>query len=135
MWRPGTAIQEYDEQYFHLETIKYPKKDLGYISLISVDPNYQGSGIGKKLVEKAIKQQKEWGTKVIIVHVSTSSPGGASEKLFTSFGFVFNYLHKQPWYEYSKREGQEGFSCIFCGNPCTCDELEMVLELLKTDYK
>jgi GNAT superfamily N-acetyltransferase len=109
-----------------LDKIKFSKKDLGYIALVSVEKDFQGQSIGKKLVKKALEVQKEWGSKAILVHASKSSGGNASEKLFSFFGFIPIYLHEKPWREYSKEKGPKGFWCNFCGNPCICDELEMV---------
>jgi len=128
-WYPGTVFREHDDEYFFFDKLIYPKEKLGYISLISVDMNYQGQGIGRKLVAKVIEQQKQWGAKAIIVHASKNSPGDASCKLFSSFGFISVGIHKSPWLEYSQELGPNKFQCVFCGNPCVCDELEMVLDL------
>ncbi len=123
---PGKIFEEIDDEFFALDKIELEKKDIGYIALVSIRKDFQGKGVGRQLVKKTIKQQKEWGSKAIIVHASKSSPGNASEKLFFSFGFEPIKLHKQPWHEYSQEKGPKGFWCQFCGNPCTCDELEMV---------
>lgn len=129
MRRPGKIFDEIEDKYFNLELIKFSKEEIGYIALVVIKKEVQGQGIGKTLVQKAIELQKEWGAKAIIVHASQSSPGKGSEKLFASQGFKPVFLHKAPWHDYSKEQGSEGFWCNFCGNPCNCDELEMVKEL------
>lgn len=126
MRRPGKIFKELEDKYFHLKELKPFKSETGYIALVTVDKKYQGQGIGKLLVERAIEIQKEWDVSAIIVHASKSSPGNGSEKLFANFGFVPVHLHKQAWHDYSVEKGPEGFWCNFCGNPCKCDELEMV---------
>lgn len=125
MRRPGKIFKEIEDKYFDPKNLGN-KDDTGYIALVIVSKKYQGQGIGKKLVEKAIKLQKDWEAQKIIVHASKSSPGNASEKLFAKMGFESGSLHKAPWLEYSKKQGAENFYCNFCGNPCHCDELEMV---------
>ena len=126
MRRPGKVFKEIGDRYFEPENLKIGKDKIGYIALVSVDAEYQGHGIGKKLVARAIVSQKNWNASEIIAHASESSPGNASERLFSSFAFIPTKLHKQPWHDYSLKEGPEVFLCNFCGCPCKCDELEMV---------
>jgi ribosomal protein S18 acetylase RimI-like enzyme len=128
MWYPGTAFSVFGENHFFLEKIGVPKRKVGYIALISVSEACQGRGVGKKLVQKAIKYQSAWGARAVIVHASQNSPGNASEKLFAFCGLRPVVLHKAPWLEYSREAGPKKFLCVFCGNPCRCDELEMVLQ-------
>jgi|GEM_PF-1663390 len=130
MWRPGEVFREHDDKYFNFEKHPYGREHLGYIAIVAVDKEYRGQGIAKKLVKKALKIQKEWETKAVLVHASKGSPQNASEKLFKSLGFESIGLQKSPWLEYSKEKGPEGFWCVFCGNPCKCDQLEMIKELV-----
>lgn len=129
MWRPGAVFKEHDEKYFYFEKHNCDRRDTGYIALVVVDKDFQGKGVGKKLILSALKIQKNWGAKAVVVHASKNSPGNASEKLFNSLGFESIGLHKAPWLEYSKERGPEGFQCIFCGNPCKCDQLEMIKKI------
>lgn len=124
--RPGRIFSELPDEHFALNRIKYDKPDLGYVAIIVVDAKVQGKGVGKKLVKEALKYQEEWGSKAVLVHCWQSSPGGASERLFSSLGFEPLKVHKQPWHEYAKEVGPKGHLCVACGNPCICDELEMV---------
>ncbi|HOX40800.1 MAG TPA: GNAT family N-acetyltransferase [bacterium] len=126
MRRPGKIFEEWDESKFTLSKINVEKGHIGHIGLLAVDPEFQGQGIGKKLIRRALKNLKEWGSKCVTVHVWQSSPGGASEKVFRSLGFEPLTLHKKQLYEHSKKLGPENYWCVVCGNPCKCDELEMV---------
>lgn len=124
--RPGKIFVDYPDEYFELSKIKAAQKSIGYIAVIAVAKDCQGLGIGKMLLKKALGLQQEFGSGAVVVHCSKNSPGNASEKLFTSFGFKPLKLFVRPWEEISKIRGKEGFACAFCGNPCVCDELEMV---------
>ena len=124
--RPGKIFFELPDEHFDLEHINYSKKDLGYIAIVVVDSKHQGKGIGKLLLNEALNLQKDFGSKAVIVHCWQSSPGKGSEKLFRSAGFEALKVHKQPWHEYALEVGSEGHLCAACGNPCTCDELEMI---------
>jgi ribosomal protein S18 acetylase RimI-like enzyme len=125
-FRPGKVFNIFPEGHFALEKIKCEKEDIGYISIVAINPNLQGRGIGKQLVEKALMLQKDLGSKCVGVHCWQGSPGNGSQKLFESFGFEPLKIHKSPWKEYSKKKGPKGYWCPACGNPCICDELEMV---------
>lgn len=124
--RPGKIFLELPDDLFALDRVRYDKKDIGYIAIVVVEKGQQGKGIGQLLLKEALKYQKEWGSKAVLVHCWQSSPGRASEKLFASFGFEPLKVHKQPWYKYAREAGPKGHFCVACGNPCTCDELEMI---------
>jgi ribosomal protein S18 acetylase RimI-like enzyme len=126
MLRPGKIFGELPDKHFSLKKIKCQKNEIGYVTLIAIEPKYQGKGIGKKLVEKGLKEQKIFGSKCVLVHAWQGSPGNASEKLFKSLGFEPLKLYKSPWEKHSKVVGPKGYWCPVCGNPCVCDELEMV---------
>ncbi len=122
--RPGKIFNELPDEHFDLENTRANKNEIGYISWIAIDQKYQGRGIGKKLVDKALKYQRKW--KAVIVHCWQKSPGNASQKLFEKAGFKTQKMFKSPWHNYSKKAGPENYWCVVCGNPCICDELEMV---------
>lgn len=125
-FRPGKIFLEMPDKHFSLDLIGCKKPEIGYITLVAIRKDYQGRGIGKKLVDEALRLQKEFGSKCVGVHCWQGSPGNASQKLFESFGFEPLKMHKSPWEEYSKKKGPKGYWCPVCGNPCVCDELEMV---------
>jgi len=124
--RPGNIFKEIPDENFDLKSYKLDKKEVGFIILVAVDPKYQGKGIGKSLVAKALRYQKDFGAKAIGVHAWQNSHGNGSQKLFESFGFSALKMHKSPWLAYSKAAGPKGYWCPVCGNPCKCNELEMV---------
>ncbi|OQB06233.1 MAG: Acetyltransferase (GNAT) family protein [bacterium ADurb.Bin212] len=123
---PGRIFEEMEDKYFSLDKIICDKKNYGYVVLIAVHEKYQGMGIGKKLLKKSLIEQKNIGAKAVGVHCWQSSPGNASQKLFESFGFEPLKLHKKTWYEHSKKVGIDNFECTVCGNPCSCDDFEMI---------
>lgn len=47
----------------------------GYIQKLVVDKNYRGKGIGKRLIEKAIKKLKELGTLYIPINCEAENIG------------------------------------------------------------
>lgn len=135
MRHPGKIFEELDERHFSLKKIKCKKSEIGYVTLIAVEPENQRNGIGKELLKKGIEEQKEFGSKCVVVHAWQGSPGNASQKLFESFGFEPLKMHKSPWKEYSEKKGPKGYWCPVCGNPCVCDELEMVKYLETEELK
>lgn len=124
--RPGNVFNEIPDENFDLKNYKFGKADIGFIILVAVDPKYQGRGIGKQLGAEAMKYQGDFGAKAVGVHAWQNSPGNGSQKLFESLGFLTLKMHKSPWLAYSKKAGPKGYWCPVCGNPCKCDELEMV---------
>lgn len=124
--RPGKIFNELPDEHFDLENTRANKNEIGYISWIAIDQKYQGRGIGKILVDKSLKYQKEWQAKAVVVHCWQGSPGNASQKMFEKVGFKPLKMFKSPWYNHSKETGPENYWCVVCGNPCVCDELEMI---------
>lgn len=126
MFRPGKVFKTTQAQFISLDKIKTEKSKIGYIMFLAVSKKHQGKGIGKSLVLAGIKKQQEFGAECVLIDAWQSSPNGASQKLFEGLGFKTIKLHKQPWFEESKKVGLKKFNCVVCGNPCKCDELEMV---------
>jgi ribosomal protein S18 acetylase RimI-like enzyme len=126
MYRPGKVFKTTQAKYISLDKIKAEKSKIGYIMFLVVSKKHQGKGTGKSLVKAGVKNQKEFGAECVLTDAWQSSPNGASQKLFESLGFEAIKLHKQPWLEESNKAGPKKFTCVVCGNPCKCDELEMV---------
>lgn len=123
---PGEELHNYKEKCIILDKIKVKRQELASIPVIVVSSEYQKMGIGKRLIKKGLKELENAGAKAVLTHIWMSSPGNASEKLFTSFGFLPIKIHKKIWFENSKKMGPKKYSCAVCGNPCTCDALEMI---------
>ena len=126
MFRPGKAFSEFPGKYITTRLIKAKKNKIGYIAFVAVEPLYQGHGVGKRLIAQAISTQKIFGADCIVAHAWQGSPGGVSERLFSSYNFESIKMHKSPWKKHSERRGPDGYWCQVCGNPCICDGLEMV---------
>lgn len=124
--RPGKVFGEVKDKFFALDKIDCAKDEIGHINVIAVSEENQKKGIGKLLLKRALQLQRDFGAKCVNVFAWQSSPGMGSQKLFESFGFETIQLLKHPWLEYSKKVGPKKFWCVVCGNPCKCDELEMV---------
>jgi len=122
----GRVFDDYDEKYISLDKINCSRKELGYIVYIVVGKEHQGKGIAKRLAKIALDSLKKTGAKAVGVHCWAGSPGKASEKFFKTLDFDPIKLHKRSLCEYSRKLGPEGYWCVKCGNPCKCDELEMV---------
>ncbi|RZK04951.1 MAG: GNAT family N-acetyltransferase, partial [Flavobacterium sp.] len=56
-----------------------------YIDTLSVDPKFQGKGIGRNLIETVIEKAKSLGFKKVGLLVSTSNPN--AKRLYEKIGF------------------------------------------------
>jgi len=56
-----------------------------YISTVMVHPDYQGRGLGRRLLEQACSEAREFGAKRVILHVRLGST--AAKALYASLGF------------------------------------------------
>lgn len=69
------------------ETIVAPPiKDVICLHNLAVSPEKQGSGIGAKLIEHFIAEEKKKGTRVVSLNVAETNP--RAKKLYESLGFV-----------------------------------------------
>lgn len=62
------------------------EKDWSYIRFVTVDPDYRGYGIGKKLTEMCIDKAKE--TNEILVALHTSEFMNAARHIYEKLGFT-----------------------------------------------
>lgn len=84
----------------HVWIATYGKKKIGFIIAapyegeldtseivaVALEPKYQGKGIGKRLLEFALKNLKESNTQAVIAHVAEGN--NASLRLFLAKGFL-----------------------------------------------
>lgn len=124
---PGETLSDYEEKCITLDKINATRGEIGCVQVVVVNKAFQGRGIGKRLLTKGLEVLKGAGARAVLAHIWLSSPGGASEKMFLSFGFRPIKTHKRVWYESSIKMGPARYQCAHCGNPCKCDALEMVL--------
>jgi len=89
-------------------------EDLAEIRSLVVSEEYQGKGIGAKLVEACLKEAKELG--IPKVFVLTTSPN-----FFKKLGFI----------EINKQELPQKVwaDCIRCSKFPECDEIPMIKEI------
>ena len=91
----GQLLPKYRKPFMDYIAENYKVKDLVvedetvpdeiYIDTVSVSPNYQGKGIGKKLIAAAIAQSKAKNHKKIGLLVDFKNPN--AKKLYSALGF------------------------------------------------
>jgi ribosomal protein S18 acetylase RimI-like enzyme len=64
----------------------HPTKEFGYITTISIIKEFQGIGLGKRLLEKAKSHASENGFKKIRLQVHSNNI--TAQNLYAKFGFV-----------------------------------------------
>lgn len=69
-----------------------PKKDIVCLHNLAVSPEQQGSGIGSKLIEYFIAEEKKKGTQVVSLNVAETNP--MAKKLYERLGFVVKHKKK-----------------------------------------
>ncbi len=94
-----------------------------YFKCNTVDENYRGLGVGKKLLNQAIKAAKQQGAEAGISHLWKQSPNNSAVAYFSHCGGKLITTHKDRWLEDSK----QGYCCVLCGNDCHCDAVEMII--------
>lgn len=100
-----------------------PKDKCCYFKCNTVDENYRGLGIGKKLLQLSIEAAKEQGAQAGISHLWKQSPNNSAVAYFTHSGGELVKSHPDKWNEESKR----GYICILCGHDCHCEAAEMII--------
>jgi ribosomal protein S18 acetylase RimI-like enzyme len=65
-----------------------PKRSMGEISMLAVDPDYQGGGIGTALTEFALDRLKDAGMKVAMVETGGDPGHAAARRTYEKTGCV-----------------------------------------------
>jgi ribosomal protein S18 acetylase RimI-like enzyme len=65
-----------------------PKRSMGEISMLAVDPDYQSSGVGTALTEFALQRLKDAGMKVVVVETGGDPGHAAARRTYEKAGFV-----------------------------------------------
>ena len=65
-----------------------PKRSMGEISMLAVDPDYQGAGIGTALTEFALDRLKDAGMKVAMVETGGDPGHAAARRTYEKAGYV-----------------------------------------------
>lgn len=100
------------------------KQDVAYFKCNTIDPAYQGQGLGGKLLAASVTTLKQMGAKAGLSHIWMQSPGNASYKYFTKAGGQLIKTHPRRW---NDDPNLADYICIICGKDCHCDASEMML--------
>ena len=65
-----------------------PKRSMGEISMLAVDPDYQGGGIGTALTEFALERLKDAGMKVAMVETGGDPGHATARRTYEKAGFT-----------------------------------------------
>jgi ribosomal protein S18 acetylase RimI-like enzyme len=66
----------------------HPERSMGEISMLAVDPDHQGSGIGTALTEFALDRLKEAGMTVAMVETGGDPGHAAARRTYENAGYV-----------------------------------------------
>ena len=68
--------------------LHHPERDMGEISMLAVDPDHQGGGIGTALTEFALEKLKEAGMTVAMVETGGDPGHAAARRTYEKAGYV-----------------------------------------------
>jgi ribosomal protein S18 acetylase RimI-like enzyme len=68
--------------------LHHPEDNMGEISMLAVDPDYQGSGIGTVLTEFALDRLKDAGMTVAMVETGGDPGHAAARRTYEKAGYV-----------------------------------------------
>jgi len=94
-----------------------------YFKCNTVNENYRGLGVGKKLLQLSIEAAKKQGAQAGVSHLWKQSPNNSAVAYFSRCGGEFVKSHPDKWNEASK----QGYDCILCGHDCHCEAAEMII--------
>ena len=100
-----------------------PENKCCYFKCNTVDENYRGLGVGKKLLQLSINAATQQGAQAGVSHLWKQSPNNSAVAYFTRCGGELVKSHPEKWNEESKL----GYSCILCGHDCHCEAAEMII--------
>ena len=104
----------------------YEQQDICYFKTNNVTPEWQGNGIGHRLLEHSINAIKKQGGKAGIAHIWKESPNNSSVRYFSKAGakLIKEYPRRWSWENYDT-----SYNCAKCGGDCRCTACEMILPL------
>jgi ribosomal protein S18 acetylase RimI-like enzyme len=68
--------------------LHHPERSMGEISMLAVDPDYQGGGIGTALTEFALDRLEDAGMKVAMVETGGDPGHAAARRTYEKAGYV-----------------------------------------------
>lgn len=100
-----------------------PKASCSYFKCNTVDEDYRGLGIGKKLLQLSSVAAQKQGALAGVAHLWKQSPNNSAIAYFSKCGGQLVKYHADKWHEESK----QGYNCILCGYDCHCEAAEMII--------
>jgi ribosomal protein S18 acetylase RimI-like enzyme len=95
-----------------------------YFKSNTVDPNYQGMGIGSHLLEVSTHVAKNLGAEAGVAHIWMNSPESSAFRYFVKNGAQLVWVWPNRW---SDKTLEYGSVCAHCGTPCECSAAEMII--------
>ncbi len=68
--------------------LHHPERDMGEISILGVDPDHQGVGIGTALTEFALERLRDAGMRVAMVETGGDPGHAAARRTYEKAGYV-----------------------------------------------
>jgi GNAT superfamily N-acetyltransferase len=112
------------DQWCSPEHWEKPKQEICYFKCNTVNPDYQGKGIGSALLRLSSEEAKKQGCSAGLAHIWLASPGNSAYKYFSKCGGKLVKEHPNKWQHLSINDG---YDCPVCGDLCTCTAAEMLL--------
>ena len=94
-----------------------------YFKCNTVDENYRGLAVGKKLLQLSINAATQQGAQAGVSHLWKQSPNNSAVAYFTRCGGELVKSHPEKW----NAESKLGYNCILCGHDCHCEAAEMII--------
>ncbi|SHI22644.1 GNAT family N-acetyltransferase [Ferrimonas marina] len=95
-----------------------------YFKCNTVAPDCQGQGIGSAMLSHSISAAQQQGAVAGLAHIWKQSPGNSAMRYFQRCGGVLIASHPGKW----RQASLEGYDCVVCGIPCSCEAAEMLLD-------
>jgi ribosomal protein S18 acetylase RimI-like enzyme len=68
--------------------LHHPERDMGETSMLAVDPDHQGGGVGSALTGFALERLEEAGMKVAMVETGGDPGHAAARRTYEKAGYV-----------------------------------------------
>lgn len=104
----------------------YPQSEVCYLKSNTLDPEFQGRGVGGLLLRLSLDKARMAGALGGVAHIWLQSPNNKAFRYFSKAGGKVVKIHKEFWYEYSL---DTGYVCTVDGYPCRCSAAEMLIRI------
>ena len=96
-----------------------------YFKCNTVAEGLRGQGLGGKLLRASIVEAQKQGATAGLSHIWMQSPGNSAYLYMTRMGANMIAKHPERWLQSCI---DEGYVCVICGDRCSCEAAEMLLE-------